>query len=517
MCDFLGGQLVIWVLPFCVAAVGVGRALCLRKSYKTEQSLALGRLYTNVSYFLALSVMFALGVWSLAATLNTDPDSELCSCPVGWQGDGVCDAICDNEACGWDWGDCDVSTTGHQTCGSDFCPSSWLGDGMCDDVCNNADCSYDGGDCTSPSNPCPASWRGDGACDTPCDTAEYNYDDGDCSSTQDDDGSGEGEKLCSPGCTPELLANSKCDIACNTPRCGFDNNGCNSVSDSATPATGDGTSSPAVGDGTSSNPSSVDAPSPDDGPVADEATSAPSSSAEAPSSPSGTNEDSPRNAGTTTAYASPKRVISRAAKAAFLRARTFNDSTGVDDVGSSYGDLGDDDDDDDVDMWVTITVHILTFLWLGTVFLDLIRTALHSVMAAHALWAANRDARLPRATAARGSASDDADDAAASPPPCRGDPECPPPPPGSGGKCDGSPPPSAPPQVYLAAPITQYYPLSGSAYEPYTAHMLAAPPSPPPGVVASESESTDKNVGFYYPHLASMERHPPAPTAPPAE
>ena len=55
---------------------------------------------------------------------------------------------CDNEACGFDGGDCSgVCAPG--------CQPKWLKDGVCDDECNTGTCSYDGGDCLKDGRPTP--------------------------------------------------------------------------------------------------------------------------------------------------------------------------------------------------------------------------------------------------------------------------------------------------------------------------------------------------------------------------
>eukprot|EP00873_Tetraselmis_striata_P021442 jgi/Tetstr1/441706/TSEL_029929.t1 len=66
-------------------------------------------------------------------------------------GDGTCDATCNNLACGYDGGDCNVPGTGVPLdivlCKEGGCPTSWLNDGMCDNICNNVACGGDLGDC----------------------------------------------------------------------------------------------------------------------------------------------------------------------------------------------------------------------------------------------------------------------------------------------------------------------------------------------------------------------------------
>jgi len=62
-------------------------------------------------------------------------------CLDTWPSDGICDELCDNEACNYDNGDCDCSPGCHNTI---------QGDGVCDEDCNNHSCNYDDGDCSTP-------------------------------------------------------------------------------------------------------------------------------------------------------------------------------------------------------------------------------------------------------------------------------------------------------------------------------------------------------------------------------
>jgi len=59
-------------------------------------------------------------------------------CEPFMNGDGHCDAVCENIPCDWDGGDCECVPG---------CYPYWISDGYCDPACNNATCKWDGGDC----------------------------------------------------------------------------------------------------------------------------------------------------------------------------------------------------------------------------------------------------------------------------------------------------------------------------------------------------------------------------------
>jgi len=146
-----------------------------------------------------------------------------------WVGDNYCDDENNNEACGFDGGDCcdnemdgwdnycqdcaclesppttepPMETTGMPI---DNCAvPQWFGDGYCDDENNNEDCGFDGGDCCDnemdgwdnycqececfeyfattedPTANCFAPhWIGDGYCDDDNNNADCGFDGGDC-------------------------------------------------------------------------------------------------------------------------------------------------------------------------------------------------------------------------------------------------------------------------------------------------------------------------------------------------
>ena len=89
------------------------------------------------------------------ATCQADPWK------LGWFMDGYCDTDLNNEACGYDGGDCCLNKKGDMTnhyCGNDCdclgfdCPAyqqhpSWINDKFCDTEFNTPGCFYDSGDC----------------------------------------------------------------------------------------------------------------------------------------------------------------------------------------------------------------------------------------------------------------------------------------------------------------------------------------------------------------------------------
>jgi hypothetical protein len=77
-----------------------------------------------------------------------------CSPGCGTQnlGDGACNMLCYNDACGFDGGDCndkpqdEIETELAKFC-APGCSISDLEDGFCDQSCNVSECEYDRGDC----------------------------------------------------------------------------------------------------------------------------------------------------------------------------------------------------------------------------------------------------------------------------------------------------------------------------------------------------------------------------------
>eukprot|EP00750_Incisomonas_marina_P019313 INCI3285.4.p1 GENE.INCI3285.4~~INCI3285.4.p1 ORF type:complete len:1408 (-),score=217.48 INCI3285.4:617-4840(-) len=165
--------------------------------------------------------------------------------PFDWVGDAYCDNAAEGfntAACGWDGGDCCLSTcsdSANYTCGatSPACldpsasensdpacaarPNSWVGDGYCDSVFpwgdgtdfNSGLCGWDGGDCCASTcngtcsgfvftcrdpdaeenfgrpETCgePFSWLGDGFCDLIANVQSCSWDLGDCCESTCDD------------------------------------------------------------------------------------------------------------------------------------------------------------------------------------------------------------------------------------------------------------------------------------------------------------------------------------------
>merc|ERR1712108_132393 len=85
------------------------------------------------------------------------PPSDACGSPQ-WFGDDYCDDDNNNEECGWDGGDCCGDVVNTQYCSACECldpngtPAAcgspqWFADDICDDDNNNEACGWDGGDC----------------------------------------------------------------------------------------------------------------------------------------------------------------------------------------------------------------------------------------------------------------------------------------------------------------------------------------------------------------------------------
>jgi len=118
----------------------------------------------------------------LNVTKAVRPQACAPGCEAGWQGDGICDAACNNAGCNFDANDC-VELPPEEC--APGCEAGWPGDMVCDAACNNAQCNFDLGDC--PELPpvecapgCEAGWPGDGFCDQACDNAACGFDLNDC-------------------------------------------------------------------------------------------------------------------------------------------------------------------------------------------------------------------------------------------------------------------------------------------------------------------------------------------------
>jgi len=127
------------------------------------------RIWMKRLMALPVALLYILAIVSAVACGSSSPKEEITYCAAGcqtsWIGDGTCDSACDNAACDYDEGDCDLCASG--------CEDSYLNDGHCDTVCNNYPCNHDGGDCTIPISP-------DTGYSCPCGDISYEWDAEDC-------------------------------------------------------------------------------------------------------------------------------------------------------------------------------------------------------------------------------------------------------------------------------------------------------------------------------------------------
>ena len=139
-----------------------------------------------------------------------------------WLGDGWCDAINNNEACGYDSGDCCYSTCVSAAydcdaesgpCTADICIDPEGNNDGCEDPGDDGGTDGDDGgseecgegeveDCSGDGDCCPEPWIGDGIPDCEdqfygCDLSCYENDGGDCSDSADDGGDDGEESECS--------------------------------------------------------------------------------------------------------------------------------------------------------------------------------------------------------------------------------------------------------------------------------------------------------------------------------
>lgn len=101
--------------------------------------------------------------------------------------DGVCDADCNLEECGFDGGDCSGGQKPFSKCPYASRCADLFANGVCNQECNNEGCLYDGLDCQSELYRCPTKIRqhcidrrGDGVCDIECSFIGCGFDGGDC-------------------------------------------------------------------------------------------------------------------------------------------------------------------------------------------------------------------------------------------------------------------------------------------------------------------------------------------------
>merc|ERR1711871_594234 len=191
------------------------------------------------------------------------PHCDRSTCHMGWIGDGVCDASCNNMDCGYDEGDCQSGGSYGGTDGGDHgsyggtdggnyyphCPSECaqenIGNGMCDDACVKPECGYDHGDCcaSSSSSECTPELMDNYVCDAACNIAECGYDKGMCGGDHGSYGGTDGGDHGSYGstdgddsyphcdrstCHMGWIGDGVCDASCNNMECGYDEGDCQS-------------------------------------------------------------------------------------------------------------------------------------------------------------------------------------------------------------------------------------------------------------------------------------------------
>uniref|UniRef100_A0A8B9LFM0 Neurogenic locus notch homolog protein 1 n=1 Tax=Astyanax mexicanus TaxID=7994 RepID=A0A8B9LFM0_ASTMX len=112
---------------------------------------------------------------------------EVAQCE-GRGGNAICDAQCNNHACGWDGGDCSLNFDDPwQNCSAALQCWRYFNDGKCDEQCANAGCLYDGFDCQRLEGQCNPLYDqyckdhySDGHCDQGCNNVECEWDGLDC-------------------------------------------------------------------------------------------------------------------------------------------------------------------------------------------------------------------------------------------------------------------------------------------------------------------------------------------------
>ncbi|XP_032993593.1 neurogenic locus notch homolog protein 1 isoform X2 [Lacerta agilis] len=115
---------------------------------------------------------------------------EKCEIPVcaSHAGNKICDAQCNNHACGWDGGDCSLNFNDPwKNCSQSLQCWDYFNNGHCDTQCNNTGCLYDGFDCQKMEGQCNPLYDqyckdhfSDGHCDQGCNNAECEWDGLDC-------------------------------------------------------------------------------------------------------------------------------------------------------------------------------------------------------------------------------------------------------------------------------------------------------------------------------------------------
>uniref|UniRef100_A0A8C4WJN1 Neurogenic locus notch homolog protein 1 n=1 Tax=Gopherus evgoodei TaxID=1825980 RepID=A0A8C4WJN1_9SAUR len=115
---------------------------------------------------------------------------EKCEIPdcVGFAGNKICDAKCNNHSCGWDGGDCSLNFNDPwKNCSQSLECWKYFNNERCDKQCNNTGCLYDGFDCLKVEGQCNPLYDqyckdhfSDGHCDQGCNNAECEWDGLDC-------------------------------------------------------------------------------------------------------------------------------------------------------------------------------------------------------------------------------------------------------------------------------------------------------------------------------------------------
>ena len=167
-------------------------------------------------------------------------DCRATGCPLDWIGNGQCNDECNNDACSFDGGDCDIPEG--ENIPEDYCatgcPWNLIGNGQCNNECNNDACQLDWGDCDPViGEDCPLDCGDGGYCNFIGDGWEclfYDGDDGEdsCSTHANCTGpvgycffNDEGTKSCDANCLNCFSdldsVDSKC---CPEANCAIDGN-----------------------------------------------------------------------------------------------------------------------------------------------------------------------------------------------------------------------------------------------------------------------------------------------------
>jgi hypothetical protein len=160
-------------------------------------------------------------------------------------GDGKCNAVNNNQRCGWDDKDCLEFNAKYPSCGVKYkgIDPERVGDGKCDNFggYNSLECGNDGSDCSTFNLQYPECERenpdmiGDGNCDPEYDNVECGFDGYDCLDVDCNIDSG---SLCTkykerfPDCPfidPRNMGSFDCDEEMNVEACNFDGGACEAL------------------------------------------------------------------------------------------------------------------------------------------------------------------------------------------------------------------------------------------------------------------------------------------------